>query len=117
LPTAEELQREVVQLKAENARLGVLTTTDSANRTIASARCYLVPVLWYKGLVQRDAQLGEHTGTLQHNAALAEEVAALERELRAASGQGREEEVGGVSPEYEELQAKFELLEQMFQPV
>jgi hypothetical protein len=44
------------------------------------------------------------------------EIARLKESLRAADEKAAVQEVG-LSPEYEELRAKFELLEQMYQPV
>jgi hypothetical protein len=117
LPTMEEVKRENMQLKAQNAHLvadncGLRESNDNLNALLCGAN---IEVQRLGAEVQ--SLTTEYTDTLRRNSGLAEEVAVLKRELRAASGHAREEEVGGLSPEFEELRAKFELLEQMFQPV
>jgi hypothetical protein len=103
MPWMEQLQHQLVQLEAENA---VLVTNETKLRA-ENARVVASSDRIAASLDRATAEVMRLTGKVQE----------LEVRLDAQCSAGFELDQGGLSPEYEELRAKFELLEQMYQPV
>jgi ankyrin repeat protein len=99
----EQLRQRLVQLKAENAKLV------AKEAELRAEKMQAVPF--------SDHVSDSLNGATSEVQSLTARVHELEIRLEAERGAGGELDQDGVSPEYEELRAKFELLEQIYQPV